>query len=168
MGPESFAMLNHVSAVQRNRNRIDHSYRDDPGVPTFDDSGPIIVYDGECVLCSGFVRFVLGRDRAGQFRFCAGQSPLGQALFRHYGFDPVDFETNLLVADGRVHGKMESFSAVMARLPWPWRGLAATGWIPRPVGDWLYHRIARNRYRLFGRREHCLVPSPEQRHRFIG
>ncbi|MEZ5669844.1 MAG: DCC1-like thiol-disulfide oxidoreductase family protein [Alphaproteobacteria bacterium] len=144
-----------------------YSYRDDPAVPRFDDGGPVFVYDGDCVLCSGFVRFVLARDRDARFRFCAGQSPLGAALFRHYGYDAVDFETNLLVVDGRAHVRMAAFVGVMRRLPWPWRLFAVAGRIPRPAGDWLYDRVARNRYRLFGRRARCLVPAPDQRHRFI-
>ena len=144
------------------------SYRDDHAVPDFDDSHPLIVYDGVCVLCSRFVRFVIRRDRDARFRFTAAQSPLGQALYRHYGLDPVEFETNLLIADGRMHAKMNAFAGVMARLPWPWRALAAARLLPGPVGRWLYDRIAKNRYRLFGRLDACMVPDADVRARFIG
>ena len=148
--------------------RRPYSFRDDDAVPRFDDRHPLIVYDGICVLCSRFVRFVVRRDRTARFRFTAAQSPLGQALYRHYGLDPVVFETNLLIADGRMHARMGAFARVMARLPWPWRALAVARLLPGPVGRWLYDRVASNRYRLFGRLDTCMVPDPDVRSRFIG
>ncbi len=143
------------------------SYRHDPAVPRFPDNKPLIVFDGVCVLCTGFARFVARRDTAHQFRFTAAQSPLGQALFRHYELDPVNYETNLLIAEGRVFGKMDAFAGIMRRLGglWRWTGLLA--FLPAPLADGLYDRIARNRYRLFGRRDQCVVPGPEWRDRVL-
>jgi len=83
------------------------SYRDDSAVPTFPDDRPIIIYDGKCRLCSGFVRFVLRHDRSDCFRFIAAQSPLGTALYRHYDLDQVDYETNILLEQGRPWFKSE-------------------------------------------------------------
>lgn len=145
-----------------------YSFRADPAVPAFPDERPLLVFDGVCVLCSGFARLVLRVDRAQRFRFAAAQSPLGRALFVHYGLDPVEFETNLLIVDGGAFTKMAAFAAVMRLLPWPWPVFALAAAIPRPLADWLYDRIARNRYTLFGRRAACLVPSPENRARFLG
>lgn len=144
-----------------------YSYVDDDGVPPWDDTGGLIVFDGECVLCSVFARFVFARDRNARFRFTMAQSDLGQALYRHYGLDTRDFETNLVIVDGRLHGKLTGFARVMAELGWPWRALAALRVVPRPIGNWLYDRIARNRYRLFGRYDACRLPSPELRARVI-
>lgn len=143
------------------------SYAEDPSVPAWDDDAGLIVFDGECVLCSAFARFVFRHDQRGRFRFTMAQSPLGQALYRHYGLDEHDFETNLVIIDGRLHAKMASFARVMATLGWPWRILSAVRLIPRPIGDWMYDRIARNRYRLFGRYDSCRLPSPELRDRII-
>ena len=64
--------------------RQDYSYRDDPAVPRWDDSHGLIVFDGVCILCAGFVQFVLRNDARGYFRFTTGQSPLGQALYKHW------------------------------------------------------------------------------------
>ena len=144
-----------------------YSYVEDASVPAWDDSVGLIVFDGECVLCSAFVRFVFRRDRRGRFRFTMAQSRLGQALYRHYGLDQQEFETNLVLLDGLLHAKMASFATVMGALGWPWRALAALRLIPRPIGNWLYDRIARNRYRLFGRYESCRLPPPELRARVI-
>ena len=143
-----------------------YSYRG-AAVPPFPDDRPIIVFDGVCVLCSGFVRFVVARDGREQFRFVAAQSALGQALFRHYGLDPLEFETNLLIADGRAYGKLDAFTGVMRRIGGLWHVVRAVAIFPRPLRDWLYDRIALNRYRLFGRTEACMTPDAAWRNRVL-
>ena len=127
----------------------------------------LILFDASCVLCSGWVRFVARADRAGRFRFVTAQSETGRALYREHGLDPDAMETNVVVADGRAHVRLQAFAAVVARLGWPWRALAVAGLIPGVVGDPLYDLIARNRYRLFGRRA-CPAPSAELRGRLVG
>jgi predicted DCC family thiol-disulfide oxidoreductase YuxK len=144
------------------------SYRSDPAVPPFPDDKALVVFDGVCVLCSGFARFILQRDRDFAFRLTTAQSPLGQALYRHYGLDPDEFESNLVLADGRAYAKLDTVTVLAKRLGGPWRALGLLRLIPRFLGDWIYDRIARNRYALFGRTEHCMLPLPEWRERFIG
>jgi len=119
------------------------------------------------VLCSGLARFVLKRDRDFVFRLTTAQSPVGQALFRHYGLDTETLATNLVLIDGTAYGKLDTVAAVGRRLGGGWRLLSMLRLIPRPVGDWLYDGIARNRYRLFGRYSRCPVPEPRWRERFI-
>jgi predicted DCC family thiol-disulfide oxidoreductase YuxK len=94
-------------------------------------------------------------------------SKLGQALFRHYELDAQTFETNLLLVEGRAYGKLDSVIVAGAQLGGVWRALAVLRVLPRSVADWLYDRVARNRYRLFGRTEHCMMPPPEWRDRLI-
>ena len=158
-------------ATERTSDRLNllgaYSYRNDPSVPAFADDKPVIVFDGVCALCSGFVRFVAARDRNRQFRFIAAQSALGTALFRHYGLDPVNYESNLLIANGRVSAKMDAFAGIMARLGGAWRLGVVLGWLPGRVADRMYEAIARNRYRLFGRYEHCIRPDANWRDRVI-
>jgi predicted DCC family thiol-disulfide oxidoreductase YuxK len=127
----------------------------------------VVVFDGECVLCSGFFRFVLRHDRAGRFRFATAQSPLGQRLYADLGLPTDAFETNLVIVDGRIHERLPAFAAAMSALGWPWRAFAAARWVPEPLSSALYHAIARNRYRLFGRHDHCMVPTAELRVRFL-
>jgi len=129
-----------------------------PILPT---TAPLIVFDGVCVLCAGFVQWVIARDPGRRFRFTSAQGPLGQALYRDLGLDPVRFETNLLVVDGVAYGKLRGFIEILIRLGGGWRAAAALRMLPSPLGDWLYDRIAKNRYRLFGVRETCWLPSPE-------
>lgn len=134
-----------------------YAYRNDPSVPDFPDERPLIVFDGVCVLCNGFARFVAQRDPGNRFRFAEAQSPLGGALFRHYGLDDSDFETNLLIQDGRAYGRMEAFVEIVRQLGWAWPAVSAVLVMPRPARDWIYERIARNRYRIFGRYETCPI-----------
>ncbi|MFM9939144.1 MAG: thiol-disulfide oxidoreductase DCC family protein [Hyphomicrobiaceae bacterium] len=144
-----------------------YSYRADAAVPAFADDRPLIVFDGVCVLCSGFARFVARHDRHRQFQFTAAQSRLGQALFRHYGLDPVNYETNLLVEDGRAFGKLDAFAAIMQRLGGAGRLAGVVRVLPRGLSDWAYDRIAQNRYRLFGRSATCVMPDATWRDRVI-
>ena len=68
--------------------------------------GDLIVFDGHCLLCSGFVRFVSRRDRVGRFRYVTAQSPLGRALYARHGLDPDVMETNIVIVDGKPHVRM--------------------------------------------------------------
>lgn len=155
------------SASRRLSEAPPYSYRTDAAVPAFPDDKALVVFDGVCVLCSGFARFILKRDSAFAFRLTTAQSPVGQALFRHYGLDTETLETNLVLIDGRPYAKLDTVAAVAGRLGGMWRLASVLQVVPRPVGDWLYDRIARNRYRLFGRHDYCMTPEPQWRERFI-
>ncbi len=121
----------------------------------------LIVFDGACLFCSGFARFMARRDQARRFSFVTAQSDLGRQLFEENNLDPDLMETNIVIVDGRAHVKLAAFAAAMATLGPPWAWLGVIRLIPRTPGDWLYDRMARNRY-LFGRRS-CALPSPQLR-----
>ena len=129
---------------------------------------PLIVFDGVCVFCSRFVQLILRLDQEKRFRFATAQSPLGEALFRQHGLPTDDYDSNLAIIDGAAFTKLDSFVAVMAALGWPWRAAKALLILPRPLRDWLYDRVAKNRYALFGRKDSCDIPSAELRERLIG
>jgi predicted DCC family thiol-disulfide oxidoreductase YuxK len=114
----------------------------------------IILYDGVCVLCSGWVRFIVRRDQARRFRFTPIQSPYGRALAQVLGIDPENPDTNAVILDGQAWRRSDAALRVVSSLPgWSWaRGLR---WVPRPLRDLVYRAIARNRYRLFGRHAVC-------------
>jgi predicted DCC family thiol-disulfide oxidoreductase YuxK len=128
----------------------------------------LVVFDGACVLCSHFARFILHFDREKRFRFATTQSPLGEALFREHGLRTDAYETNLVLIDGRPNLKFDSFLAICAALGWPWRAACVLRVVPEPLRDWLYDRVANNRHALFGRKESCDVPSRELRERLLG
>lgn len=140
-----------------------HSYRDDASVPRFDDTQPIVVFDGVCVLCAWSMQFILRHDRDAAFRFLVAQSSLGQALYRHYGLPAEGFDTVLVIDDGRLHTRLQAVAAVLRRLPTPWRLLSFVRFLP----DFFYELVATRRYRWFGRREACLMPTQDLRGRFV-
>ena len=131
------------------------------------DGRDLIVFDGECVLCSGFFRFITRVDRTQRFHYAHAQSPFGQALYTALGLPNDDFETNLIIVDGVVHTHLDSFAAAMRAIGWPWRALGVIRLLPRPLKTFLYARIARNRYALFGRYDTCMMPDPSLSARFI-
>lgn len=148
--------------------RARFSYRDDPAVPGFDDGGPVVFMDGTCVLCSRTARIIAKLDKRQDFRICPVQSPLGQAILGHYGLDAADPDSWLYIEDGRAYTSMEAVIRAGMRLGGWGRSLAALRLLPRPLRDWLYRRIARNRYRLFGHTDICSLPDPALRRRLIG
>jgi predicted DCC family thiol-disulfide oxidoreductase YuxK len=142
-----------------------HSWRADPAVPAFDDAKPLFVFDGVCVLCSTGAAFVMRRDREGRINMASAQSPLGEALYRHFA---VDFDNSyLMLRDGRAFTKSAGYLEVFAALGGWWRLPRAAGVLPEPWRDWLYDRIAANRYRWFGKADYCALLSEEQRARLI-
>lgn len=147
--------------------RPPYSYRDDPAVPEFPDDKPLIVFDGHCVLCSGWANFVIRHDRARRIRLTAAQSALGRALYVHYGLDPVELESNLLLAEGRVWLKAEGSIRMAQLLGWPWAAARVFRLLPARAADRLYAWIARNRLRWFGARTVCYVARPEDADRFL-
>jgi predicted DCC family thiol-disulfide oxidoreductase YuxK len=148
--------------------RAPFSYRCDPAVPSFPDDRPIIIFDGKCVLCSGFARFILRTDRHERFRLLAAQSSLGAAVYSHFGLDPINYESNILLANGHVWLKSESSIRILEMLGFPWTLVAIVRLFPPRARDWLYDLIARNRLRWFGARKTCYLPDPAQAHRFLG
>ena len=144
-----------------------YSYREDPGVPPFPDDRPIIIFDGYCALCSGWAAFVLRHDPAGRFRLLSAQSPLGHALYVHYGLNPQDYETNILIADGIAWFKSEGSIRRAEGLGCPWSPAAVFRVLPTRWRDRAYETVARNRLRWFGKRATCYRPEPRFADRFI-
>jgi len=144
-----------------------HSYQSDPAVPAFPDDQPLFVFDGDCVLCSASARFVLRHDRSKRVRLAPAQSPLGSALYRHYGLDPATFETNILLVDGVAWFKSDAAIRIARLLGFPWSLASLTSLAPRFFRDGLYDMLARNRFRLFGRRRVCYLAEPGFEGRFL-
>ncbi|WP_282607723.1 thiol-disulfide oxidoreductase DCC family protein [Pelagibius sp. Alg239-R121] len=144
-----------------------YSYRDDTRVPTFPDDKPLIVFDGVCIFCSGFAKFILRHDRKNRLNLCTAQSKLGHALYIHYGLDPENYETNIVIRDGRAHFKSDAFFEVMKILGSGWPLLAFLQIFPRRPRNWLYDRIASNRYKLFGKADSCILLPPEHKAKIL-
>lgn len=126
----------------------------------------VILYDGVCVLCSGWVRFVVRRDATRRFRFTPIQSPYGRALAEALGIDPDNPDTNAVILGGRALRRSDAALAVVGALPgWSW--VQALRLVPRPARDLIYTLIARNRYRIFGRHDVCDLGGPSLAERIV-
>jgi len=133
----------------------------------FDADAGIIVFDGVCALCNGWVDFLLARDRRHRYRFAAMQSPAGRRLLATHGMDPDDPASFLLLDGQGAHTDTDAIARVLSGLGGAWRLATLGRLLPGVVRNRLYRLVARNRYRLFGRRDACRLPDPAQRHRFI-
>jgi predicted DCC family thiol-disulfide oxidoreductase YuxK len=151
----------------RSAGREAYSYRRDPAVPPFPDDRPIIIFDGYCALCSGWAQLVLRHDRTARYRLLRAQSPLGYALYVHYGLDPQDYETNILIEDGAAWFKSEGSIRMAEGLGFPWSLAAVFRILPMPVRDRIYEFVARNRLKFFGKRATCYAPQPGYQDRFL-
>ena len=127
----------------------------------------VILFDGVCVLCSRWARFVIERDTEAAFRFIAVQEPYGAELARRLDIDLAFPETNAAVIAGRAYFKSDAAIEVLSRLP-GWRWVRIGRLVPRGLRDAGYDLIARNRYRWFGRTEQCWLPTPELARHFLG
>lgn len=126
----------------------------------------LILFDGVCLLCSRWVRYVIAHDPDMRFRFLPIQSDHGRVFAEQMGISPDAPQTNAVILDGRAWFKSDAALTVLARLPGTRRaGLLKV--IPRWIRDPAYDLIARNRYRLFGRTDACMIPSPADRARFL-
>lgn len=128
---------------------------------------PVIVFDALCILCSAHAQFVLRHDRAGRFLLASMQSEAGAAIYRAFGIDPVDPDTLILVEGDRALRDSDAILAIWRALGWPWRAAEVFGIVPKALRDPIYRWVARHRYRLFGRRETCWVPSAAQQSRIL-
>jgi predicted DCC family thiol-disulfide oxidoreductase YuxK len=127
----------------------------------------LILFDGVCNFCNTAVQIVIEIDRQKIFKFAPIQSALGQQLYHQHGLDPVDIQTLMFVDGDRVLTKSDAVLEVLSRLDGGWQLLAGFKAMPQPLRDWAYSEFARQRFRLFGRRETCMVPTPELQERFL-
>jgi predicted DCC family thiol-disulfide oxidoreductase YuxK len=127
----------------------------------------IIVFDAQCLLCSGWVRFLLARRAGGHIRFASIQGATGRRLLTEAGLQPDNLQTLLVIDGQKSWQETAAILRVLDALGWPWK-LAWLGWIvPAPLRDAVYRWFARNRYRLFGRSEVCMLPRPQDAARFL-
>jgi predicted DCC family thiol-disulfide oxidoreductase YuxK len=126
----------------------------------------VILFDGVCVLCSRWARFVIERDAEASFHFVAVQEPYGRALAERLGIDVEFPETNAVILGDRAYFKSDAAIEVLSRLPsWSWARVGRL--VPKRLRDAGYDLIARNRYHWFGRTETCLVPTPDLARHFL-
>lgn len=135
--------------------------------PKVSEYDQIILFDAVCKLCNGWSRFIIRVDQHHKFKLCSVQSQEGQAILEWFALPLDNFTTMLLVQGNRAFTKSDSFIQIMKQLPLPFSLLVILKLLPKRMRDWLYDRIALNRYRLFGKYEVCMLPSADHKQRFL-
>ena len=127
----------------------------------------IILFDEVCVLCNNWIRFLIKFDQKSTFKIASVQSPIGQQILAHYQMPLNHYDTMLTIYKGQLHTESSAFLKVMQHLGFPF-SLLVTGFvIPNTARDFLYQMIARNRYRIFGKTDSCILPSAQNKAHFL-
>jgi predicted DCC family thiol-disulfide oxidoreductase YuxK len=136
---------------------------------SIDTSGKIVVLlDGVCNLCNGAVQFIIKRDKTSKFLFASLQSDFGQSQLQKFGLDPTKLHSIITIENGKFYERSDAALKIASGLAQPWRMLGVFRILPRFFRDWVYDLIARHRYKMFGKRESCMIPTPELKEKFVG
>jgi len=127
---------------------------------------PVLYFDGVCNVCDASVRFILDHEKDATLRFASLQSAKALASLPAFGIDPADLDSLVVVEDGQAWGRSTAALKVLKYLKPPWSWLSFLLFIPRPIRDFFYKAFAVNRYRFFGKKEACMVPTAALRARF--
>lgn len=127
----------------------------------------LVLFDGECVLCSSGAQWLMRLDKNRIFKLGTVQSDAGRKIMEWYGLS-ADSPSSFILSEGpNLYVRSDAYIRIVARLGFPWNLAAALWLVPRPIRDRIYDWIAQNRFRFFGRRETCMMPTEEQRSRFL-
>ncbi len=129
--------------------------------------GAIVLFDGVCNFCNSSVKFIIEHDRAGYFKFSPLQSEIGEKLIAKHGLDKADTDSVVVIENEKAFTHSTGALRIARKLDGIWSLMYAFRIVPRPIRDFLYKTFARYRYRLFGRQNACMMPTPEIRSRFL-
>ena len=145
--------------------------------------GAVVLFDGVCNFCDSSVNFIIDHDREGYFTFAPLQSDTGRQLAEEYGFesavgaeetdttgpedDLIPIDSVILVEDGEAYTHSTAALRIVKRLGPPWSWLSVLRIVPAFIRDYAYKTFARYRYRFFGKKDQCMLPSPDVRARFL-
>ena len=128
---------------------------------------PVIFFDGVCNLCNTSVQFIIKRDKADQFRFASLQSEYAQEVLPNDLTVPEALQSIILRHNGKIMKKSTAALTIAKKLSGGWPLLYAFIIIPKFIRAFIYDLIAKNRYRMFGKKNECMIPTPELKHRFV-
>lgn len=128
---------------------------------------PVILFDGVCNLCNGSVLFIIKRDPKSKFYFAALQSDVGSSQLKKFGLPPAELNSVLLIKAGKLYQKSNAALEIAKHLSGLWPALYILKIVPSFLRDGVYSWIARNRYHWFGKKEACMIPTPELKSRFL-
>lgn len=135
--------------------------------PNISAADKVILFDGVCKLCNAWSNFIIKHDHQHVFKLCSVQSDEGQKILTHFGLPTDVYETMLYVEGDTFYKQSDAFFEVVSKLGFPWKTVCIFRIIPNPFRNWLYDRIALNRYRLFGKYDVCLLPTGDHEARYL-
>lgn len=127
----------------------------------------VILFDGVCKLCNSWANFIIENDKKRRFKLCSVQSEEGKQILKFYNFPTNHYETMLYIEKYQFCQRSSAFFKVINKLDFPWKAVYIFNYIPITIRDWLYDRIALNRYKLFGKYDYCNLPLADHRERYI-
>ena len=136
--------------------------------PNVNQEDRVVLFDGVCKLCSAWAKFLIKYDNKRNLKLATVQSSEGRAILEWFGLPSDNYKTMVYVEGEDIYTQSTAFIRVMSVLPFPWRLFCVFWIIPRPIRNWLYDRIALNRYAIFGKYESCLLPEKDHESRFLG
>lgn len=142
-------------------------HRENTPPPLLASGDTVVLFDGTCKLCNGWARFVIAHDSAHRIKLATVQSPEGQELLLWAGLPTTDFNTIVLISGNAFFIRSEAMFEITDRLPAPWRWLTIARFVPGRIRDWMYDKIAVNRYKLFGQYDSIQQPAADHEHRFL-
>lgn len=128
---------------------------------------PIVLFDGVCNLCNGAVLFIIKRDHKNKFRFASLQSSTGMGYLRLYSINEPDLYSVILIKSGNIYDRSDAVLEISRDLSGLWPILYWLKVIPAFIRNAVYKLVAKNRYRFFGRKDQCMLPTPELKARFL-
>ena len=134
---------------------------------TADDAAPVLFFDGVCNVCNAAVQFIIRHEAGPTLRCPSLQSNTAADALVPLVIDPKDLDSLVIVKDGKAVNRSTAALEAARYLKTPWRWLVVFLWVPKPIRDFFYKAFANNRYRLFGKKDACMVPTPELRARFL-
>jgi predicted DCC family thiol-disulfide oxidoreductase YuxK len=128
---------------------------------------PIILFDGVCNFCNAMVNFIIRQDKENVFLFAALQSESGKRLLEQYNINWQRSDSFVVIENDKAYMKSNAALKLYAKLPWYWKWTQVFWIVPKFIRNWMYNVIAKNRYRWFGKKDQCVIPSPNVRERFL-
>ena len=128
---------------------------------------PVILFDGVCNYCNAMINFIIKQDKKKVFKYAALQSDAGRRLLEKYNIDWEKNDSFVVIKDGTAYERSSAALRLYNRLPWYWKWTQLFWIFPKFIRDAVYNIVAKNRYKWFGKRDECMIPTPEVRERFL-
>lgn len=127
----------------------------------------LVMFDGVCNFCNSSINFIIRNDKTDHFRFLTLQSERGQKIIKQYNLDPENLQTVILLENGRIYTRSTAALRIARKLKGGWKLFYGFIIVPAVLRDFFYNIISKNRYKWWGKKESCMIPTPEVRQKFL-